>query len=76
MGPRVDLAARKAMKAAAGARAVERKKKRLASQFGQYELKLLKKGSRADPDRDATAQVEVETALVTPRTLLLEVPLV
>ena len=59
MAPRINLTTLKAMEATVATRAMERKKKRLAIDAGQYELRRPKKRSRVKVE---TAQVEVETA--------------
>ena len=77
MPPKVDLAARKAMEAAAFARAAEKKQKRSAAQVSQYELKRMRRGPWVDPPKNVVVRLEVEIALtVSPGIIPLRVPLV
>ena len=77
MLPRVNLIVHQAIKAAAAARATERKKKRPAVQAGQYELKRIRNGPRVDPAVGEAAQQKVTTMLTGSQgAILIRIPLV
>ena len=72
MPPKVDLDVRKAMEAAATARAAEKKKKRPVVHAGQYELKRMRRGPQVDPAGGDTALLKVETS---PTVSLMAIPI-